>query len=428
LCAGKTTVGRLAVELGLSDEQFRQALAHAQVQAEQAANRIKSKMNTATSGGPQQGGNQGFSGLALNFSRAMDDIQYGVQGVINNMELIGINAAKSFGLSTASAMAFGSALTLTAIALNNVGKDIEKLVDMRTEWQKLTDGPTAFAGSIVLASEKMKQLQKQTQELSQKDATQGFRAVASRIAGQVADLNDQYGSGGETLFSKMIRSLNPQSMEDQIRTNRVTGEQIARNRVQVGIESVGAMQDSDSFNAGLKLIGQQRKGDREIGDEYKKAFEMAAEGQAETISDSLFKQNLASGMNQVDAEQEAIKLLGEAATGVKEAFDEIAKRVPDLKLPEKLESIYESEASINRQKFIDDQNKKRETLEGKAEDMRDRLASLQSQRMRSEIVGSADVFARNLNAGTGEGDPVVKAIEKQTEEYKMVMKEIAGLS
>lgn len=430
----QTVVGNLAVELGMSTEEFQRALAHAQVQAQAAATKIQGKINqAASSGGGPPGGGGGMSGFALGFSRAVDDAQYGFRGIINNMEQIGTEAARSFGLSTASAMAFGSALTLTAIAVNNLMDDLEKMTDTRSEWQKLADGPTAFAGSIAFASDRLKDLQKQTQELLQKDATQGFGAFISRNTKALLEWEDRNQvigrSGGLASFlPELLEQFNPQTMEQQVAANKAAGERIARNRVEMGIESVGANRNQTAFDAGLRLIGEQRAGDQEVGDEFKKAFALAAQGQAETIRDFLFNQNVAGGMGQVEAEQQAIKTLGDAANGTKEAFDELARKLPQLDLAGKLSQVYEAEAATNRQAFIDQQNKERERLTLQAEGVRERLSGLQSQRMRSEIVGSADVFARNLNAGTSEFDPVVKAIEKQTEEYKSIMERISALN
>ena len=64
-------------------------------------------------------------------------------------------------------------------------------------------------------------------------------------------------------------------------------------------------------------------------------------------------------------------------------------------------------------------------LQDKAADVRGRISDLMDQRARSEIVGASDVFGRNLNAG--QNDPVVIAIEKQTEELKTLTREIATL-
>lgn len=77
--------------------------------------------------------------------------------------------------------------------------------------------------------------------------------------------------------------------------------------------------------------------------------------------------------------------------------------------------------------FRDDQKKAKEIsgLEDKSSTIRGRISDLMDQRARSEIVGSSDVFARNLNAG--QTDPVVTAIEKQTEELKTLTREIATL-
>jgi len=111
----------LSIELGISDAQLRAGLAQAVVNAQNAGQRIKESMNKATAGSfnPQ--------GL-LAISRAADDLQYGLRGVINNIEGI------VTGLGGGAALAGG--FTLAAIAINAFGDDIEaaavKMMDGRS--------------------------------------------------------------------------------------------------------------------------------------------------------------------------------------------------------------------------------------------------------------------------------------------------------
>ena len=64
-------------------------------------------------------------------------------------------------------------------------------------------------------------------------------------------------------------------------------------------------------------------------------------------------------------------------------------------------------------------------LQKQAGNVRERIEDLMSQRARSEVVGMSSVFEKNVNAGME--DPVVKAIEKQTEELKQINRELATL-
>ena len=99
---------------------------------------------------------------------------------------------------------------------------------------------------------------------------------------------------------------------------------------------------------------------------------------------------------------------------------------------EELLRIEKDRASTENKKMVEEYDKmvatelERQSLEKDKGKAQERLDELMAQRARTEVVGSSDVFNRNLNAGTGD-DPTVKAIEKQTEEIRRMTDEIKGL-
>ena len=136
---------------------------------------------------------------------------------------------------------------------------------------------------------------------------------------------------------------------------------------------------------------------------------------------------MASGMQGNDAEQKALIMLGEASQGVKKAFDDLAQRLPELKLAEKLNEVAnQKQIGEDIDKMVKDELE-RQALQAKAAKMESSLADLEARRMRSEIIGASDVFNRNFNAGLDK-DPTVQAIEKQTEELKEVLDSLKELN
>ena len=423
-----TTVGKLSVELGISDDQLRAGLAAAMVQAQQAGQKITQSMNQAGQAG---GGNKGISGFALSISRLADDAQYGFRGIINNMEQLGMSAAQTLGASTANAMAFGGALTLLAIAANNLIPELDKLVDSRSAFDKLTTSAIGFSGAINSSVGALKLLAQENEKLMATDKTAGAGAF---IQQQIATLNNQ---GGRSMLSKVLDPFNligrtganfGKTEAQQIQENKDAGRQLQANQIRLAIEQAGAARLQSSFNAGGELIGKERNAAMfETDKNAAKAFESAIKGNAETAKMQIERQLLASGMQGNDAEQTALVMLGEASQGVKKAFDDLAQRLPELKLAEKLKEVA-SQKQIGEEfdKMVKDELE-RQSLQAQASKMQSNIADLEARRMRSEIIGASDVFNRNFNAGLDK-DPTVQAIEKQTEELKEVMESLKELN
>lgn len=423
-----TTVGKLSVELGISDDQLRAGLAAAMVQAQQAGQKISQSVNQA---GQSGGGNKGISGFALSISRLADDAQYGFRGIINNMEQLGMSAAQTLGMSTANAMAFGGALTLLAIAANNLIPELDKLVDSRSAFDKLSTSAIGFSGAINSSIGALKLLAQENEKLMATDKTAGAGAF---IQQQIAALNNQ---SGRSMLSKVLDPFNLMSRSglnfgkteaQQLQENKDAGRQLQANQIRLAIEQAGAARLQSSFNAGGELIGRERNTAMfETDKNAAKAFESAIKGNAEIAKIQIERQLMASGMQGNDAEQKALIMLGEASQGVKKAFDDLAQRLPELKLAEKLNEVAnQKQIGEDIDKMVKDELE-RQALQAKAAKMESSLADLEARRMRSEIIGASDVFNRNFNAGLDK-DPTVQAIEKQTEELKEVLDSLKELN
>jgi hypothetical protein len=424
-----TTVGNLSVELGISDDQLRAGLAAAVVQAQQAGQKISQGMNQGMGQGTRSAG--GFGAFSQAISRLADDAQYGFRGIINNMEQLGMSAAQTLGMSTTNAMAFGGALTLLAIATNNLIPELDKLVDSRSAFDKLATSAIGFSGAINSSVGALKLLAQENEKLMATDKTAGAGAF---IQQQIATLNNQ---GGRSMLSKVLDPFNlygraganfGKTEAQQVQENKDAGRQLQANQIRLAIEQAAASRLQSSFSAGGELIGKEQNAAMfETDKNAAKAFESAIKGNAENAKIQLERQLLASGMQGNDAEQKALIMLGEASQGVKKAFDDLAQRLPELKLAEKLKEVADQkQIGEEFDKMVKDELE-RQSLQAKAASMESNLANLEARRMRSEIIGSSDVFMRNFNAGL-EKDPTVLAIEKQTEDLKEVMESLKELN
>lgn len=422
-----TNVGKLSVELGISDDQLRAGLAQAVVQAQQAGQKMQSAISQATKMPTGGGGFSGMSGFAQTIGRIADDAQYGFRGIVNNLEQLGQSAGSVFGLSTKDAMAFGAVMTLLGVAVNQAADELIKLTDTRSEFEKLATSAMGYAGSLNAAEAALKSLSSETSELLKKDATAGVGGFIGRAAGKMMDNASQ----GKNPFSDLFGG---DPTKAQLDANRMAGEQAHRNQMDMMLTGPKLQRDRAAMEAGAGLVERGRNAkDVDINKDASAVFKDSIKGKEEISRIQLERQLIAGGMKPMDAETESLKLLGNASMGVVEAFNALAARLPELKLEENLKNVNNArDTEANMKNLADDfrdrqaKDKKAAGLQERIGDARDRIEAMMAQRARTEIVNSSDVFNKNLNAGTGE-DPTVKAIEKQTEEIKRLTDEIKGL-
>jgi hypothetical protein len=429
-----TVVGNLSVELGISDDQLRAGLAAAMAQAQQAGQRISNSLNQAGSSVSGRAAGGGFGGFGLAISRMADDAQYGFRGIINNMEQLGASAAGSLGMSAEKAMAFGSVLTLTAIAVNNAIPEIEKMLDTRTGFEKLATSAAGFSGSVNTSLASVKALAAEIEKLTQQDKTQGFGAAIQRgLASTIGQSGLKFAAAMADPFNitgiqDIDMSKIGKTFEQQIQENKDAGRQIMRNQIDLSISQPQAARMQEALAAGGGLISAERnKASFETDKTMASMFGDAIKGQAETAKMAIERQLMAEGVQGNQAEMDALTMLGQASKGVKAAFEELARRVPELQLTEKLKAAMEQK-SIGQEfdKMVKDELE-RQSLQAKAAGIERNITDLELRNQRTEIIGASDVFNRNFNAATSE-DPTVKAIEKQTEDLREIMQQIKELN
>jgi len=331
------------------------------------------------------------------------------------MEQLGASAAGSLGMSAEKAMAFGSVLTLTAIAVNNAIPEIEKMLDTRTGFEKLATSAAGFSGSVNTSLASVKALAAETEKLMQQDKTSGLQAFFQR---QAAGL---FGDNAVGRFFGMTE-------QQQIQANKDAGRQIMRNQIDLSISQPQAARMQEALAAGGGLISAERnKASFETDKTMASMFGDAIKGQAETAKMAIERQLMAEGVQGNQAEMDALTMLGQASKGVKSAFEELARRVPELQLTEKLKAAMEQK-NIGQEfdKMVKDELE-RQSLQAKAAGIERNITDLELRNQRTEIIGASDVFNRNFNAATSD-DPTVKAIEKQTEDLREIMQQIKELN
>jgi len=403
-----TSVGNLSVELGISDAQLRAGLAQAVVASQQAGQKMKNNLN--------QVGGEGFklpaNGL-LQLSRAADDLQYGLKGVVNNIEGI----VTGFGGGAALAAGF----TLTAIAVNTFGDDIAdaavKMMDGRSAMQRLTD-QAQYASTIF--GELRAKIELSTQELdklSKYDANAGFGGWLRRQMGY-----DNNAMNESAAFQ--FATMSEQTMLDQRELSRRS------TTFSKGMEFLDPVQDKERnarrAEAFTNLFDTDFKRQKLFGD----------------LTGQLANDEFGGDFTR--ARQRAREILGQTALGLKEGFDIINKMTKNGLAKEDFRLSMEEahkeskkaaeDAAKEYSKALDDQMnglakqfRERQKIEEQRDKIQGNIDELKLSQMRTEIIGGSDAFLRNFNAGTSE-DPVVKAIDKQTEELSAVMERLKELN
>jgi len=380
--SSQTTVGTLSVELGLSDEQFRQALAHAQVQAEQAGRKMQTSINAATSAGPRGMNSQGL----LNISRAIDDVQYGFRGVINNIE--GIVTGLGFGAGVAGAATIaGVALAAIVPKIAAIATAVDPMKDLSANLKQISesgiggtfwgiaDSARATDAAYKAALSTLKEMKVQTQQIAFASGGPGMAAPGAMQA---------VGNTAAEIFAQ------------QFRTNEL-GRRAARL-------AFDASRGQEAFTAGALAGNVETEGEQDRRRINQEIFKAAVEkmGGGQQLFDALQAKNPGSP-----------NLFGEFQRGDSKASDEAVFRLrleaeKSKVIADSFERATGAMAEINR--IEDAKTKKQMQEEGrwfdksisafeKQETLRGRRESLLNSMRRSEIIGAADVFGRNLNAG-----------------------------
>lgn len=417
----QTTVGNLAVELGLSDEQFRQALAYAQVQAEEAAKRMQAKVNQAASSASQAVSNnvgnvstQNASKI-LSLSRAIDDAQYGLRGVINNVEGI----ARDFGMSSGIA----AQATIAAVAIGAIVPAIMRVVNAADPMKELSANLRSIKDSGVGGT-----FYGIADAARATDAA--FKAALTTLKDmrvQSEKVNFFVGGPGMGAPGSMQNSGQTQGeiFTQQMRVNEL-GRAAARG-------AFDAAKGQEAFTAGALAGNVETQAQQEMRKLNQDVFRRAVEkfGGGQQLFDALQTKapgnaNLFGEFQRGDskAAQEAVfrlRLEAEQAAAVADAYEKTTGHAEELKRIEEERSKiakqtaefiqdetrwFEKAARADEQRNLDAAGRSfdRQMMDFEAAN-KDQASlfnsrdSLMNSMRRSEILGAADVFGRNLNAG-----------------------------
>lgn len=404
----QTIVGNLAVELGISDSQLQAGLAQAVTQAQQAGQRMTQAINQGTK---QGGGLAGSAQGLLNISRAIDDVQYGFRGVINNIE--GIVTGLGFGAGVAGAA------TIAAVALNAIVPKIAEIVTATGPMERLADSLRSignsglqgtFLGIAAQAKATQEAFEASAKELEKMRVQQTIISPFAGGPGMAAPAaaNERAGMSPQDIFAQRVRvnELAQRAARESFAANQ------QRQRVAMGglaeFEQTAAQQEQIKLNQQIFQGAVDRLGGgKQLFDELKRL--------------NLGDPTLYGGFKEGDlkATDQAVKLLGMQAEKAKIMADDY-------------ERMTGSAAELNR--IETDRLEKGRKLEARQfgeyqaaviqqDRLFDRRDSIMLQRSRSEILNSAaDVFNRNINAG--QEDPQLKELQ----EINRGIKELAGIT
>jgi hypothetical protein len=406
-----TVVGNLSVELGISDDQLRAGLASAMAQAQQAGQRISNSLNQAEArpGVKPQG--------LLAVSRAVDDMQYGFRGVINNIE--GIVTGLGMGAGVAGAA------TIAAVAISALGPKIAEVaksafglndpfIGLKNALKEIES--SGAAGTFVGMAENAR---------ATKNA---FEAAVERLKDmKVNNFTPQQmvgpgpGLGGLPVF---IRNDQEQAKRD-IENQRRSVNRLAQDAALTAFQATQANEAVTSGGLARFDLTQSQRIQENINKQIFQATVDKFGGGAAVQSRLNFLSSEDVGMygrfkqGDLKTTDEVVNLLGLQAEKTKilaDDWERVTGQAAELRR-------IEEEA----QKEKEQRDKQRLALQEKADKFRASIDETRLRQQRTEIIGASDVFQRNFMAGTSE-DPTVKAIEKQTEDLREIMQQIKELN
>lgn len=455
-----TTVGNLSVELGISDDQLRAGLAAAVVQAQQAGQKISQGMNQASAASQKTGANMNMA--ILQASRGIQDFQAaGLMGIVNNVEGI----ASAFGLGAGVA---GMA-TLAAVAIQSLSPIIQTAAQETAKffglWRSETDmvktSVSNFMGAGSGNSAMADALKTQIEFLkSRDDNAGGILNNAIRVGNFLADPFNAYGGdeAAKAMQNNMRRGIEATALMSQaFEQSAMASKELAaaQRGATAKYDLTTSQQEQTKLNQQLFQSAINASGG---GENLRTRIEMAGarQGMIKTDARELYGKFAAGDIAATAQVEQMLNLTAEKAKIMADDWERVTGAAAELRnieeetrreaaaaFEQETDSIYKSivegadkaiAAQKSKDRLIGDEiaimvkdELERQALTAKASEMESNLADLEARRMRSEIIGSSDVFMRNFNAGL-EKDPTVLAIEKQTEDLKEVMESLKELN
>ena len=455
-----TTVGKLSVELGISDDQLRAGLAAAMVQAQHAGQKISQSMNQAGQASAKGGANMNMA--ILQASRGIQDFQAaGLMGIVNNVEGI----ASAFGLGAGVA----GMVTLAAVAIQSLSPIIQSVAQetakffglWRSETEMVKTSVENFMGGGGRENAMAEALRNQAKFLQERNDTSGGILSSVMKAGNfLADPFNMLGGdeNAKALQNNMRRGIEATALMSQaFEQSAIASRELAaaQRGASARFDLTTSQQEQTKLNQQLFQAAIDASGG---GENLRTRIEMAGarQGMIKTDARELYGKFATGDIAATAQVEQMLNLTAEKAKIMANDWERVTGQAAELRRIEEetrqesaaafereTESIYQSivegadkaiAAQKSKNRMIGDEfgvmvkdELERQALTAKASEMQLNLADLEARRMRSEIIGASDVFNRNFNAGLDK-DPTVQAIEKQTEELKEVMESLKELN
>lgn len=404
-------VGNLSVNINASTAGLTAGLNQAQAAAQQAGQKMQQSLSQATTG---KTNTQGL----LQLSRAVDDVQYGLRGVINNIEGIVTGFGGSAGIAGAA--------TIAAVAIGALGPKILEAVQGFSHMSQLAKDLEQIAGSGLQGTFSGVAAEAKAMQAA-------FEASEKALAGmQKQSQQVVFAAGGPGMGAAPVAQTVGSSMEDIMKA-RAEATQLARDSAKAAFEAqlgkqqtvAGGLAKFDMTSAAVDQIGLN-----------KRLFQAAVDkfGGGEQVFKRLDfmggGSNLYGGFKEGDtkASSDAIAMLGLADEKVKLLAEDFEKATGSAEELARIENDRTAQASKDLEEnmqYLKGVAKRRDTLEDRRENVQDRIGRIMDQRARSEILGVTDVFSRNLNAGSE--DPQLKELQGLREDVRKYTEEIKGL-
>lgn len=448
--ASQTIVGRLAVELGMSDEQFRAALNRASSEAEKAAAKIQSKVSQASNQvakAANNGAAKNAMGL-LNLSRAIDDVQYGFSGIVNNIE--GIVTGFGFGAGIAGAA------TIAAVAINSLTPAIEGVYrSSQKMFEGFQDGAEQARmsvsgmmgggfGSQGLASAFREQAEflMGRSDRTDFDLTRRFgdrsavtlsqrryeAALAEnmRRAVEAAALMQQAFRAASDASHNLAKAQRGATAQYDLTTDQQAAQKLNQELFQEAVDSFrggdnlrtkivqAAMRDGMIRSEGERLYGGFARGDIPETRRVEQLLNLGTE--RGRVMDRDFERMTGAAEELRRIEEQAAKTKAENAKFIEQEQRWLERSI----------ELDQQRERIRQNRIMDRQFDEYERSVSQYDSLVARRDSIMSNLNRSEILGSAaDVFARNVNAGQKSDE--LKQLEEINEGIKN-LKPMIGLS
>ena len=444
-----TIVGKLSVELGISDDQLRAGLAAAMVQAQQAGQKISQSMNQAGQASAKGGANMNMA--ILQASRGIQDFQAaGLMGIVNNVEGI----ASAFGLGAGVA----GMVTLAAVAIQSLSPIIQSVAQetakffglWRSETEMVKTSVENFMGGGGRENAMAEALRNQAKFLQERNDTSGGMLSSLMKAGNfLADPFNMLGGdeNAKALQNNMRRGIEATALMSQaFEQSAIASRELAaaQRGASARFDLTTSQQEQTKLNQQLFQAAIDASGG---GENLRTRIEMAGarQGMIKTDARELYGKFATGDIAATAQVEQMLNLTAEKAKIMANDYERVTGSAAELRRIEeesiKAKEEAEKKAANEAKKQAEEQAKAvednmknlanifrdRQSLIKKEDSIRGNIEELQLQRQRTEIIGSSDVFMRNFTAGT-EKDPVVNAIEKQTEDLKEVIDKLKELN